>query len=213
MSRTSFVSLVLAVMLAAGTLDGAATLDIYFIDVEGGQATLIATPARESLLIDTGFAGNGGRDAGRILAAVKDAGLTRIDYLLITHFHPDHDGGVVELARQIPIGTFIDHGGLDPAIAGQIGAGTVDAYNAYAEVRKSGAHLEPKVGDRLPLKGIDLTFVSTAGQTIAQAVSGASTPNPSCTSSPPPQGISRRTRARPAFICGSASFDSSISAT
>jgi competence protein ComEC len=188
MSRRLFVSLALAIVLALGTLDGAATLDIYFIDVEGGQATLIATPAGESLLIDTGYAGNGGRDAGRILAAAKEAGLTRIDYLLITHFHPDHDGGVVELARQIPIGTFIDHGGLDPALAGQIGAGTVDAYNAYAEVRKKGAHLEPRVGDRLPLKGLDLTFVSTAGQTIAQAVSGASTPNPSCPASTPAAG-------------------------
>jgi competence protein ComEC len=188
MSRTSLVSLTLAVLLGVTTLDGAATLDIYFIDVEGGQATLIATPSGESLLIDTGYAGNGGRDAGRIVAAAKAAGLTRIDYLLITHFHPDHDGGVVELARQIPIRTFIDHGGFDPAIIGQIGAGTMDAYKAYAEVRTSGAHLEPKVGDRLPLKGLDLTFVSTERQTIAQAVAGASTPNAACSSETPAAG-------------------------
>src|SRR5687768_1437469 len=100
-----------ALAMACVTLLGAAdTLDIYFIDVEGGQATLLVTPARQSLLVDTGYAGNGGRDAARIMAAVRDAGLDAIDYLLITHFHPDHDGGVIELAQQIPIRTFIDHG-------------------------------------------------------------------------------------------------------
>src|SRR5262245_35260075 len=104
----SALLLLVLVVSTAITLRAAATLDVYFIDVEGGQSTLIATPAGESLLIDTGYADNG-RDAGRIMAAVREAGLKRIDYLLITHFHQDHDGGVVELARQIPIGTFIDH--------------------------------------------------------------------------------------------------------
>src|SRR5436309_6637875 len=96
------------------------TLDIYFIDVEGGQSTLIVTPAGESLLVDAGFPGDGtfdsqpgdprhARDAQRILAAARAAGVTRIDYLLITHFHADHDGGVVELAQQLPIRAFIDH--------------------------------------------------------------------------------------------------------
>jgi beta-lactamase superfamily II metal-dependent hydrolase len=188
MSRRSLISLALALCLAVGALDGAATLDIYFIDVEGGQATLIATPSGQSLLIDTGFAGNGGRDAARIVAAAKDAGVTRIEYLLITHFHPDHDGGVVELARQIPIGTFIDHGGFDPTTVGQMSAGVMDAYNAYVEVRKRGKHLEPRVGDRLPLKGLDLTFVASAKQTIDRAVSGASTPNTACTPETPPAG-------------------------
>src|SRR5439155_1107215 len=70
------------------------TLDIYFIDVEGGQSTLLVTPAGDSLLVDTGYPGFDGRDPTRILAAARDAGVTRIDYLLITHFHTDHDGGV-----------------------------------------------------------------------------------------------------------------------
>src|SRR6185436_14283563 len=81
----------------------ASTLDIYFIDVEGGQSTLIVTPAGESLLVDTGYAGNDGRDADRIAAAAKAAGITQVDYLLITHFHGDHAGGVPELARLLPI--------------------------------------------------------------------------------------------------------------
>src|SRR5882724_11156478 len=92
-------------------------LEIYFIDVEGGQSTLVVTPTHESLLIDAGFAGNGeeyhpgdphqARDANRIVAAAHDAGIQKIDYLLITHFHDDHDGGVRELSQLMPIGTFV----------------------------------------------------------------------------------------------------------
>src|SRR5215472_5494556 len=85
-------------------------LHIFFVDVEGGQATLFVTPAKQSLLIDTGWPDNGGRDADRILTAAKDAGLGKIDYVVITHFHTDHVGGVPGLAAKIPIGTFIDHG-------------------------------------------------------------------------------------------------------
>ena len=96
------------------------TLDIYFIDVEGGQSTLVVTPGGQTLLIDTGFPGDGtfaslpgdphkARDANRILAAAHAAGVKRIDYLLITHFHADHDGAVPELAQLMPIRTFVDH--------------------------------------------------------------------------------------------------------
>src|SRR2546427_10871583 len=104
--------IVLVIATCATIAHAAKTLDIYFIDVEGGQSTLIVTPAGQSLLVDAGWAGNNGRDAGRIMAAARDAGITRIDYLLTTHFHTDHDGGVTELASQVPIGTFIDHGGV-----------------------------------------------------------------------------------------------------
>src|ERR1700741_1672888 len=87
------------------------TLDIYVVDVEGGNATLFVTPAGESVLIDTG---NGGaaasRDAGRIMAAVKEAGLSQIDTLITTHWHGDHFGGMAEFASRIPIKNFIDHG-------------------------------------------------------------------------------------------------------
>src|SRR4051812_3145993 len=98
-------ALIAAITLAVFAAAAAKSLDIYFIDVEGGQSTLIVTPEGESLLVDTGFAGQGfndtvtnhGRDARRIVAAIREAGLQRIDYLLITHFHPDHDGGVVDV--------------------------------------------------------------------------------------------------------------------
>src|SRR5262252_6639162 len=107
---------VLVVLFAAGMVPPAQTqapntLDIYIIDVEGGNATLLVSPSKESLLIDTGNSGDGAvRDAGRIMAAIKDAGLQQIDHLIITHWHSDHYGGLDALAPQVPIREFIDHG-------------------------------------------------------------------------------------------------------
>jgi beta-lactamase superfamily II metal-dependent hydrolase len=164
-------------------------LDIYFIDVEGGQSTLLVTPQRESLLIDTGWAGGGSagakpgdpsqaRDARRIVAAARDAGLDHIDYLLITHFHPDHDGGVVELSQLMPIRHFIDHGTL--AAEAEKDAGIKSAFEAYMAVRNARPHLEPKIGDRLPIKGIDATVVSSAAATLTQPLPGAGEVNGAC---------------------------------
>jgi beta-lactamase superfamily II metal-dependent hydrolase len=101
---------ILAAVVALALLAGDKTLDIYFIDVEGGQSTLIVTPAGQSLLVDAGYPERDGRDPDRIMAAVRDARLTRIDYLLVTHLHEDHDGGAAALSQRIPIGTFVDYG-------------------------------------------------------------------------------------------------------
>ena len=173
---------------ALTAVDAARTLDIYFIDVEGGQSTLFVTPAGESLLVDTGYNANG-RDSARILAAARDAGVKQIDYLLMTHFHPDHDGGVAELSTLIPIRTFIDHGDLvrsPEALAEERWPGVSEAYAAYAAARSKAAHIEPKPGDRLPLKGLDAVFVSSAAATIAKPVAGAGQPNPACDAPAPP---------------------------
>ena len=195
--RAGIVLVAIVVALAASFAApfAARTFDIYFIDVEGGQSTLVVTPAGESLLVDTGFPGDGtfsslpgdphrARDAGRILAAAKDAGVTRIDYLLITHFHADHDGGVVELAQQIPIRTFVDHG--DVHADAESVAGTLDAYARYAAVRAKGRHLEPKPGDRLPLKGVEALVVSAAGSAIRAPLAGGGDANPQCRASAVP---------------------------
>jgi competence protein ComEC len=97
----------------------AKTLDIYVIDVEGGNSQLYVSPSRESVLLDTGNAGAAAvRDADRIVAAVRDAGLKQIDHLITTHYHGDHVGGLLELAKRIPIQEFIDHGpNVQPAPA------------------------------------------------------------------------------------------------
>jgi len=202
LTATFVLATVIGVSLAAGRAtpsgrqppqgrgDARQTLDIYFIDVEGGQSTLMVTPAGESFLIDTGFAGDGtfqskagdparARDAQRIAAAARDAGVTRIDYLLITHFHADHDGGVVELAQLLPIGTFVDHGGVLPGAEARV-AGTLDALAAYATVRAKGRHLEPTPGERLPLKGVTAVVVSAAGATLRQPLTGAGAANSAC---------------------------------
>lgn len=170
-----------------------ATLNIYFIDVEGGQSTLIVTPAGESLLIDTGFPGGGGfsaspgdpskaRDAQRILAAARDAGVKQIDYLLITHFHADHDGGVTELAQLMPIKTFIDHGEPGPGAAAAV-TGTQQMFDQYLIARARGRHIEPKPGDTLPLKGIDAIIVASAGAVLSKPLAGAGQANIACSGS------------------------------
>ena len=178
--KHALIALAIALSQAA---PGRTTLDIYFIDVEGGQATLIVTPAGESLLVDAGFPGSGtfeskpgdprqARDARRIIAAAREAGVTRIDYLLITHFHADHAGGVGELAQELPIRTFIDHGTV-PKDAEENVPGTLAVFDAYAAVRAKGRHFEPKPGDRVPLKGSDVTVVSSAGKTPGRPLAGA----------------------------------------
>ena len=166
----------------------AATSDlrIIFVDVEGGQATLFITPAGESLLMDTGWPENNGRDADRIVRAAKLAGLTRIDYVLISHYHIDHVGGVPQLVARIPVGTFIDHGPnreLDHGI-------TEHGYAEYQKVLNSGVskHLTLEPGDHLPVSGMRANVISADGNLIATPLSGApnaGTPNDFCKSSAP----------------------------
>src|SRR5260370_2340082 len=110
----SFKAILLPVavgLLFVPTVNGATkTLQIYFIDVEGGQATLLVAPSGESLLVDTGWPGNNDRDANRIAEAVKSAGLKQIYYVLITHYHTDHVGGVQQLFKKVKVNAFVDHG-------------------------------------------------------------------------------------------------------
>ncbi len=157
-------------------------LKISFIDVEGGQATLFVTPQNESLLIDTGWPGNNARDADRIVAAANAAGLHRIDFVLITHFHTDHVGGVSQLVARFPIGTFIDHGPnreLDRGI-------TEQGFAAYQSVLADGHyhHITVHPGDVLPIHGMHVTVVSGDGDVLAQPLPGGGQANPFCAASP-----------------------------
>lgn len=160
-------------------LHAAKPLQVYFVDVEGGQATLIVTPAGQSLLVDAGWPGRSGRDAGRILAAAKKAGVKKIDYLLVTHYHTDHVGGVPQLAEKIPITTFVDHG---PSV--ESGKQEDELMRAYAAYREKSKHLEVKPGDKIPLKGVDIDVVSSANQLITAPMPGAGAPNPACGAEP-----------------------------
>jgi competence protein ComEC len=163
------------VCIASLAQAGEKPLEIFVVDVEGGQATLFVTPAGQSLLIDTGWPGNAYRDANRILAAAKHAKIKKIDYVLITHFHSDHVGGVPQLAAKIPIGTFIDHGPNRED--------SKETNRLYADYQKAIAganHLTPKPGDRLPIKGVDAVVVSADGNIISHPLPGGGQPNSSC---------------------------------
>ncbi|HTU51983.1 MAG TPA: MBL fold metallo-hydrolase [Acidobacteriaceae bacterium] len=157
-------------------------LTVYFIDVEGGQSTLFVTPSHQSLLVDTGWPDNDDRDADRIMQAVKLAGLDHIDYLLITHFHVDHVGGVPNLVKKIHVDTFIDHG-----VNRQTNdAVTEQAFERYQAVlaQSHARHILAKPGETIPLTGLTTTIVSADGKTIATALPGAGQPNPYCKGCP-----------------------------
>jgi len=159
-------TLKLALVLAAAAVllpAQSRTLDIYWVDVEGGAATLIIAPSGESVLVDTGFPGNDDRDAKRIHAAATAAGLSKIDNLVITHFHTDHAGGVPALSKLLPIGKIWDHG--ESIEASQPNGATLwKDYLAAAGNRRTVV----KPGDKIPLKGVDITVVSANGEVISQ---------------------------------------------
>ncbi|HZT76458.1 MAG TPA: MBL fold metallo-hydrolase [Vicinamibacterales bacterium] len=172
-------------------------LTIYFIDVEGGQSTLVVTPSGESLLVDAGFPSDGkfsstpgdpakARDAQRVVAAMHDAGVAALDNLLVTHFHADHDGGIPELAKLVTIRRFIDHG--RPADDAEKGVpGTEAAFEAYVQARDGAAHLEPTPGTKLPIRGVEAIVVSAAEKTITAPLSGGGAANAACQTPRPAQ--------------------------
>jgi beta-lactamase superfamily II metal-dependent hydrolase len=181
MRRTAYllVATMLPVVVAAQTRT---TLDIYLLDVEGGNATLFVAPSGESLLIDTGNGGQAaGRDADRIMAAARDAGLRRIDHLITTHYHGDHFGAMSELAGRIPIAEFIDHGAnVQPNAA-------TDAFlnDVYPGLHARSKHTVVEPGDRVAMQGVDIRIVASAGKPIRDALPGAGQSNSLCAAHQP----------------------------
>ena len=189
---------VAAALLAPAALQAQAErkpLDIYFLDTEGGQATLFVPPSGQSMLVDTGFPGNQGmpatpgglsgvapaitRDADRITAVLKLANIGVLDYVVITHYHGDHAGNAAELANRIPIRNFIDHGPYTVELQPNRSA----AFVAYQPVREKARAITAKPGDRIPITGLDVQVASSAGKLITKPVvgaPGAGAPNPLC---------------------------------
>jgi competence protein ComEC len=154
------------------------TLDIYVVDVEGGNATLFVAPSGQSVLIDTGnFAPEAAvRDAERIVAVSKDAGLTQIDHLITTHWHGDHFGGMAELGKRIPIREYIDHGpNIQPIAA-------FDEFFAktYPALYGAAKHMVAKPGDTVSVAGLDWRIVAAAGAVQKTPLTGGGAPNASC---------------------------------
>ena len=175
-------------------------LEIWVVDVEGGKAALYVSPTGQTAMIDTGFPG--ARDLDRIMAAIADAGVKQIDYLVSTHYHVDHIGNLVELANRIPIGTFVDHG---PTVEGpnvpQVAPGAdgipvtkpreqIEGFQAaYADLYGKAKHLIVKPGDRVPITGLDWRIVTSGGQVLKNPpLPGGGKPNPYCAGFTPMSG-------------------------
>jgi beta-lactamase superfamily II metal-dependent hydrolase len=180
LSRFLAVSLVVvstAAHVPAQTPSDAKPLDIYFIDTEGGQATLYVSPSGQTLLVDTGNAGE--RDLSRILGVLELAGVKQIDHLFLTHYHGDHYGSMPELSKRIPIKHFYDHGD-----SVELDRPNIAAFaKVYAELVGKTPHTVVKPGDKIALAGTDITVVTSAGNVLQTPIAkapGAGRPNPAC---------------------------------
>jgi competence protein ComEC len=168
------VSALVLATLSAPRAQAGKPLDVYFIDVEGGQATLFVAPSGESMLIDTGHPGNGDRDLNRVLATIKQAGLRKLDYLLVTHYHSDHVGNAAAIAARIPVGTFVDHGETV-----ETSADAKALYEEYLKGRATGRHMLAKPQDKVPIRDLDVTIVTAGGKALTRS-GGQGAPNPLC---------------------------------
>lgn len=180
------IHIVFALTVACGVLVTAQapagkSLQIYVTDVEGGNATLFVTPVGESVLIDTG--NPGARDADRIVAAAKDAGLKQIDHVITTHWHGDHFGGMADVAARMPIRHFVDHG---PTTEPQPRADEFLA-KTYPALYAKGKHTVVKPGDKVPVSGLDWRIVAAHKQTLKESLPGGGAANKLCAGVTPPE--------------------------
>lgn len=154
------------------------TLDVYAIDVEGGKCLLVITPSGETMLVDVGFPKSANREASTsvIVESLQAIGIKQIDYLLISHYDPDHLGDAAGLVARFPVRHLIDHG---PPPAGN--AKNVEVrYKPYTELYAKVPHLAVKPGDRLPLKGVEARVLTSRVELITKPLKSAGAPNPAC---------------------------------
>jgi competence protein ComEC len=152
---------------------------IYSIDVEGGQSTLLVSPSKSSLLVDTGWPDNKGRDVGRIEAAMKDAGITKLDHVLITHFHVDHVGGVPDLVAKVKVGEFLDHG-----VNREDSDITRRDYAAYVKAVGNTPRRTVHPGDTIDIPGLTTIVITADGEHIKAVPGVTPQPNKYCASEP-----------------------------
>jgi beta-lactamase superfamily II metal-dependent hydrolase len=157
----------------------ASHLLIYAVDVEGGQATLLVSPTGASLLVDTGWPTPDSRDATRIETAMHDAGIARIDHVLVTHFHHDHVGGVPSLVAKVPVGEFLDHG-----LNREDSDITRADYAAYLKAIEGKPRRIVHPGDTISIPGLDIVVLTGDGEHIPAIPGIKPTPNPYCTTEP-----------------------------
>ena len=215
MLRKILVAALLSSALSLPAVAAEGTLKVVSIDVEGGGGTLFVTPEGKSLLIDTGWSSGAGllpspdgaqNSADRIVAAAKKLGLSRIDYVIITHYHMDHVGGVFDLVKRIPVDTFIDHGPnaehlargekVPPDLAG----GAPDQlYPKYLELIKGHKHIVAKPGQVIDIGSMRDTIVSSDSVTLTKPLAGAGAPIAACdtarSKSTKPDGGEENTRS------------------
>jgi competence protein ComEC len=177
-------------VLAASWIFAAKPLDIYFIDVDHGNAVLIVTPTGKTLMFDTGQPGE--KYVNRILAVMQQAGVKQLDYVVISHYDWDHYGTVPALAAKIPIVNYVDHGANvresqtpEQRARDSGGAPRDPIFQAYTKAREKGNHIVAKPGDRIPIDGIDLQIVAAGGKLLLGPLPGAGAANPACAMTTP----------------------------
>lgn len=194
--RKILAAALLASALSVPAVAADGTLKIVSIDMEGGGGTLFVTPEGKSLLIDTGWPSGAGllpspdgakNSADRIVAAAKKLGVSKIDYLIVTHYHMDHVGGVMELVKRIPVDTFIDHGpnaehlGPGEVVPPDLAGGAPDQlYPKYLETIKGHKHIVAKPGQVIAMGSMTDTIVSSDGVTLSKPLAGAGAPLAAC---------------------------------
>jgi competence protein ComEC len=160
--------------MGVAPLWGGDTLELFVVDTEGGKALIVVTPERESLLVDAGYPRNDERDTDRIVAAAEAAGVKRFDVIVATHYDLDHSGNVARVDARIPGQVFVDHG------APMAEAAASESLKSYVAAIGSRRRLSLKPGETLPLTGVRITVVSSAGAVLAQPLAGAGAPNRFC---------------------------------